>query len=86
MQRIDKFVSSQTSLSRNDVKKLLKKGLIKVNGNTIGKSNCLVDENNDVITVNGEEINYKKYVYLVLNKPKGYVSATTDEREKNIYC
>lgn len=78
MQRIDKFVSSQTSLSRNDVKKLLKKGLIKVNGNTISKSNCLVDENNDVITVNGEEINYKKYVYLVLNKPKGYVSATND--------
>ena len=63
MQRIDKFVSSQTSLSRNDVKKLLKKGFIKVNGNTISKSNGLVDENNDIITVNGEEINYKKYVY-----------------------
>lgn len=78
MQRIDKLVSSQTSLSRNDVKKLLKKGLIKVNGNIITKSGEMIDEDKDTILVNGEEINYKKFVYLVLNKPKGYVSATND--------
>lgn len=84
MQRLDKIISSQTSLSRNDVKKLIKKCLIKVNGKIVDKSNIQVDELNDIITIGEEQLHYKKYVYLVLNKPKGYVSATTDEREKTV--
>ena len=84
MQRLDKIISSQTSLSRNDVKKLIKKCLIKVNGKIVDKCNIQVDELNDIITIGEEELHYKKYVYLVLNKPKGYVSATTDESEKTV--
>ena len=84
MQRLDKIISSQTSLSRNDVKKLIKKCLIKVNGKIVDKGNIQVDELNDIITIGEEELHYKKYVYLVLNKPKGYVSATTDESEKTV--
>ena len=78
MERIDKVISSQTDMSRNDVKKYIKKGLISVNGKVVDKSQFNVDPDRDIITVDGEELTYKKYVYLVLNKPKGYVSATTD--------
>ena len=78
MERIDKVISSQTDMSRNDVKKYIKKGLISVNGKVVDKSQFNVDPDKDIITVDGEALTYKKYVYLVLNKPKGYVSATTD--------
>lgn len=78
MDRIDKVISSQSDLSRGDVKKLIKKGLITVNGKIVLNGQEHVDVNVDKIVVCGEELNYKKYVYIVLNKPKGYVSATTD--------
>lgn len=78
MERIEKVISSQTDMSRNDVKKYIKMGLISVNGDIVKKSGLLVDPVNDKIIVDGEDLIYKKYVYLVLNKPKGYVSATTD--------
>ena len=73
MERIDKVISSQTDMSRTDVKKYIKKGLISVNGEIINKSQFSVDPEKDKIIVDGEELTYKKYVYLVLNKPKGYV-------------
>ena len=78
MDRLDKVVSSQTEYSRGEVKKLLKMGLITMNGVVVSRPNIYVDVNKDIICLDGEEINYKKYVYLVLNKPKGYISATTD--------
>ena len=78
MDRLDKVISSQTEYSRGDVKKLLKLGVITVNGEVVNKPNIYVDVNNDIIYVDDMKIDYKKYVYLVLNKPKGYISATTD--------
>ena len=78
MDRLDKVVSSQTMYSRNDVKKLLKKGLITVNGEIVNKPNMYIDTDKDIINIDGEIIEYKKYVYLVLNKPKGYISSTSD--------
>ena len=59
MQRLDKIISSQTSLSRNDVKKLIKKCLIKVNSKIVDKSNIQVDELNDIITIGEEQLRYK---------------------------
>lgn len=78
MERIDKIISNMTEYSRNDVKKLISKRLVLVNGNTILSSSFKVDPLSDVIEVNGNIIKYEKYVYLLLNKPKGYVSATVD--------
>lgn len=78
MERLDKVISSQTIYSRNDVKKLLKLGVITVNGEIVSKPNIYVDLDNDVICVDNKKIDYKKYVYLILNKPKGYISATCD--------
>ena len=84
MERLDKVISSQTNYSRKDVKDLVKKKAILVNGEVVLKSDVKVDTSIDKIVVLGEELIFKKYVYLMLNKPKGYVSATEDKNDKTV--
>ncbi|MCI8291395.1 MAG: rRNA pseudouridine synthase [Clostridia bacterium] len=83
MDRIDKIVSNSTKYSRSEVKKLIKANKIKVNDIVIDKPEFKVDIENDSIIVNGESLTFKKNIYLVLNKPKGYISATED-RESTV--
>lgn len=82
--RLDKFFSEQKILSRKEVVDCLKKGQITVNGQIVKKNDLKVDENKDEIALRGEVIQYKKFVYILLNKPSGYVSATEDGREKTV--
>ena len=82
--RLDKFFSEQKLLSRKEVVECLKKGQITVNGAVVKKNDLKVDENKDVIALRGEVIRYKKFVYILLNKPAGYVSATEDTRDKTV--
>ena len=84
MERLDKVIGSQTNYSRKDVKDLVKKKAILVNGEVVLKSDVKVDTSIDKIVVLGEELVFKKYVYLMLNKPKGYVSATEDKNDKTV--
>ena len=77
--RLDKFISNCGAASRSEVKKLVKNGCVTVNGVPAKKADISVDENGDVICVNGTELNYRKYIYLMLNKPQGYISATEDK-------
>ncbi len=77
--RLDKFLSECTPLSRKEIKKLIKLGGILVNGNAAVKSEMRIDENVDEIYLEGERIEYKKYIYLMMNKPAGVVSATWDK-------
>ena len=79
MERLDKLISSQTGYSRKEVKDLVKQKRITINGDIALKSDVKVDVLVDKIFVDGEEISFKKFVYLMLNKPKGYVSATEDK-------
>ena len=78
MERLDKVISNQTGYSRKEVKDLVKSKRVFINGALASKSDIKVDVSKDVILVDGEEISVKKFVYLMLNKPKGYVSATED--------
>lgn len=84
MERLDKVIGSQTNYSRKDIKDLVKKKQVLVNGEVVLKSDIKVDSSTDKIVVCGEEIVFKKYVYLMLNKPKGYVSATEDKNDKTV--
>lgn len=79
MERLDKIVSNQTGYSRKEVKELVRNKRIMVNDVVVSKSDIKVDPINDLISLDGENINVKKKVYLMLNKPKGYVSATEDK-------
>ena len=78
MERLDKVISNQLGYSRKEVKDLVKNKRVLINEVLALKSDIKVDINTDVIKVDGEEIDVKKFVYLMLNKPKGYVSATED--------
>lgn len=84
MERIDKIIAAQTEYSRKDVKKLILQKRIKVNNELIFKSEEKVDENNDLISIDGQIINVKEFVYLILNKPKGYISATEDKTQQTV--
>jgi len=82
--RLDKFVSNQTLLSRNDARKAIFTGRVKVNGETVTKIDFKIDTKNDSITLDGEDVVFEKYVYLIMNKPKGILSATTDKNAKTV--
>lgn len=78
MERIDKILAGSGFGTRREVKKLIKSGVVSVDGIKVGASDLKVDENVSEITVGGEVVRYRKYIYLMLNKPAGYVSATED--------
>lgn len=78
MERIDKIIANQTGYTRKEVKELVRGKRIIVNGEIISKSDLKVNSDKDEIILDGQELNIKKYIYLILNKPKGYISATED--------
>lgn len=79
--RLDKLLSHSGFGTRKEVKDLIKKGYVTVNGEVVKKDKNHVDPNIDEVQVDGETIYYEEKVYYMLNKPAGYVSATED----NVY-
>ena len=79
--RLDKFLSESTPHSRKDIRTFVKRKVISVNGVCAKSADMKVDENKDVVCVNGKAVQYKKFIYLMLNKPQGYLSATEDDRD-----
>lgn len=84
MLRLDKYLADLGVGTRSQVKQMIRKGLISINGNTAKKPEQKVDVREDRITVEGKELQYTKYRYILLHKPSGYVSATEDAREKTV--
>lgn len=82
--RIDKVLSNLGYGSRKDVKKLLKDGAVKVNQVVVKDAKQHIDPENDVVTLNGEEIQYREFIYLMMNKPPGVISATEDNRDETV--
>lgn len=79
MERLDKIISNQMGYSRKEVKDLVKSKRVLINDVVASKSDIKIDVSKDIIKVDGKEISVKEFVYLMLNKPKGYVSATEDK-------
>lgn len=77
--RVDKLLSNVGVASRAELKKYCKQGLISVNGEVINNPGVQVDSENDDVRFNGEKIVYREFVYIMLNKPDGYISATYDK-------
>lgn len=82
--RLDKFLCDLQYGTRSSIKKDIKNGLAAVNGTVIRKPECQVDENRDEIRYCGKCCVYRKYVYYMLHKPSGTVSATEDRRDKTV--
>ncbi|MBO4693299.1 MAG: rRNA pseudouridine synthase [Clostridia bacterium] len=83
-QRIDKFLSNQLLLSRNEIRTGIKKGYAAVNGNISKDFSQIIDPRKDEITYCGKKVDYKKYVYIMLNKPAGVLSASSDKNRKTV--
>ena len=82
--RLDKFLVENGLGSRSQVKEVLKKGLVLVNGRAEKSPKTQINETADEVVVSGQKLTYEKFVYYLLNKPKGYISATEDERHKTV--
>ncbi|WP_338449155.1 pseudouridine synthase [Niallia oryzisoli] len=82
--RIDKLLANLGYGSRKEVKDLLKSGVVKVNDQTVKNGKEQVDPEKDTVTLHGEVIEYKEYIYLMMNKPQGVISATEDHYEKTV--
>ncbi len=70
--------------SRKEVKQLLKSGAVKINDIVIKDSKVHVDPEKDNVSLHGERIEYKKFLYLMMNKPPGVISATEDTRDETV--
>lgn len=70
--------------SRKDVKGLIKSKKVLVNDVIVKDSGLKVDPLKDIVHVNGDIVSYQKYIYIMLHKPKGVVSATTDRIDKTV--
>lgn len=84
MDRIDKIIASQGKYSRKEVKSLISKGRVSIDGITVKSSSEKADAEKQEIAIDGTVLEFKKNVYLLLNKPKGYVSATEDKEHKTV--
>ncbi|GIN60067.1 pseudouridine synthase [Robertmurraya siralis] len=82
--RIDKMLANLGYGSRKDVKKLLKDGVVKVNDKLVKDAKEHVNLEEDVVTLFGEVVEYKEFIYLMMNKPPGVVSATEDHYERTV--
>lgn len=84
MIRLDKFLSEMSGWTRSEVKKIVRTGSVTVDGNEVKKPETKIDEKLSIVSVDGRQIKYNKYEYYMLNKPKGFVSATTDREHKTV--
>ena len=82
MMRLDKYLAHAGFGTRSEVKKIISKGLVEVNGVVIQKDDQKIDEKNDEIIVAGEVSTYTKHVYLMLHKPAGVISSNYDPVHK----
>ncbi|WP_249030440.1 pseudouridine synthase [Tannockella kyphosi] len=76
--RLDKLLAHCGIGTRSEVKKYIRKGYVCVNEQIIKKDDYKIDVEKDVVYFDNELIEYRQYVYLMLNKPAGYISATKD--------
>ncbi len=82
--RIDKLLTTTGKASRSEAAKAAKRGEIVVNGLPVKRADIHIDPEADEIVFRGERVVYKEFVYIMLNKPEGYVSATDDPKEKTV--
>lgn len=82
--RIDKMLSNLGYGSRKEVKLLLKNGVVQLNGNIVKDAKQHVNPEEDIVVINGEPVEYKEFIYLMMNKPPGVISATEDSQHETV--
>ena len=83
-QRLDKIISSQFPISRSEARRAIKIGRVSVEGKVIKDFGFLADPDSERIEYEGQAVNYKKHLYIVMNKPKGIISASNDKSQQTV--
>ena len=83
-QRLDKFISNQLLLSRSIVRTGILRGKATVNGNVVRNAGEIIDAGSDQITYESKPVAYKEYIYILIKKPKGILSASADKSRKTV--
>lgn len=81
---MDKLLSNSGFGTRKEVKKLIKSGAVKIDGAVVTDSGMHVNPLNSLVEVGGEVVKYREYVYVMMNKPKGVISATYDKKHMTV--
>lgn len=82
--RLDKYLAEMSYGTRNEVKKIIRSGSVTINGVQVLKPETKVDELADIVYIGEERVSYSQYVYYMLNKPAGCVSATKDDMHRTV--
>ncbi len=81
--RIDKYLCDTLNMTRSEAKKAIAAGNVTLNGEKIRSASVHVD--GEEVLINGERVEYQRYFYIMLHKPKGYVCANSDRNEKTVF-
>lgn len=82
--RLDRYLANMGCGSRSEVKRTIRFGNVAVNGRPIKEESFQINPGCDIVVYWGNEVAYNEYIYLMLNKPAGVVSATEDTRERTV--
>lgn len=82
--RLDKLLANMGYGSRKDVKFLIRKGFVTVNQKKIRSNNFQVNVMKDEVCVENVRVQYREYIYIMLHKPSGYISATEDRHNRTV--
>ncbi|WP_411345963.1 pseudouridine synthase [Paenibacillus sp. WLX1005] len=83
-QRLDKILGNLGYGTRSELKRAAKQGRISVNDKMIKDSGLQVNPYDDQIQFDGEIVHYREYIYVMMNKPQGVISATEDRRDRTV--
>ncbi len=84
MIRLDKFLGMMEIGTRSQIKEMIRKGQVTLNGQICKQADCKIHKDWDQVCLQGKRISYEPLVYYMLNKPAGVVSATKDKRDRTV--
>lgn len=80
--RLNKYIAVSGLCSRRNAEKYILEGRVTINNKTVTDLSYKINEENDEVCVDGEKIKPKRHIYILLNKPKGVITSTKDERNR----
>ena len=82
--RLDKLIASQLNISRKEARLAIRKGRVTVNGEAVKNPELSVEPENDALLFDGQAVCYKEHIYIVMNKPAGVLSASSDKSRETV--
>ncbi|MGN0544550.1 MAG: pseudouridine synthase, partial [Acutalibacteraceae bacterium] len=84
MERLDKTVAKQMNLSRSGARQLIRSGAVELNGEKVFAADTQLDLNTDKLSINGRAVPLRRFLYIMLNKPSGVLSAAKDPKSPTV--